>query len=98
MNNYDLDGVCQDCIYLEKIRPLFEEKDKKIETLEKGLEYAKRIEKDYKTKFDKAVEFIEKHFEKEYNKPKEELKNYNLKNCTYDTSLVVLDILKGSDK
>ena len=58
MNNYDLDGVCQDCIYLEKIRPLFEEKDKKIETLEKSLEYAKRIEKDYKTKFDKAIEYI----------------------------------------
>ena len=49
-------------------------------------------------RIDKAIEYIEEHFEKEYNKPKEELKKYNLKNCTYDTSLVVLDILKGSDK
>lgn len=36
MNNYDLDGVCQDCIYLEKIRPLFEEKDKETERLKQG--------------------------------------------------------------
>ena len=29
----DLEGVCQDCAYLEKIRPLFDEKDKEIERL-----------------------------------------------------------------
>lgn len=28
------------------------------ERLNKGLEYAKRIEKDYKTKFDKAIEYL----------------------------------------
>lgn len=44
---------------------------------------------------DKAIDYIEKHFEKEYKKPKEELKHYNLKNCTYDSGLVVLGILKG---
>lgn len=86
MNNYDLDGVCQDCIYLEKIRPLFEEKDKKIETLEKGLEYAKRIEKYYKTKFDKAIE---------YN-------NHLIEHAKYHLNLGHLKkmkkILEGSDK
>ena len=33
MNKYDLEGICQDCMYLEKIKPLFEAKDKEIETL-----------------------------------------------------------------
>ena len=100
MNNYDLDGVCQDCIYLEKIRPLFEEKDKKIETLEKGLEYAKRIEKDYKTKFDKAIEYIKEKYIEDYSNNDNyiPLEKLNLKNCNWERSLQVLDILQGSDK
>ena len=39
----------------QKITNLQEENER----LEKGLEYAKRIEKDYKTKFNKAIEYIE---------------------------------------
>ena len=42
-------------ILLDYITNLQEENER----LNKGLEYAKRIEKDYKTKFDKAIEFIE---------------------------------------
>lgn len=35
------------------------EKDlKEIEILNKGIEYAKRIEKDYKEKFDRAMQYI----------------------------------------
>ena len=32
---HDLEGICQDCMYLEKIKPLFEEKDKEIDRLNK---------------------------------------------------------------
>ena len=46
-------------------------------------------------RIDKAIEYTTSAIE---NDDIEELKKYNLKNCTYDTSLVVLDILKGSDK
>ena len=64
------------------------EKDKEIEKLNKGLEYAKRIEKDYKTKFDKAIEYI-----KALDYENEE---------TYDISELarneLLEILQGSDK
>lgn len=40
---YDLDGVCQDCIYLEKVKVLFEEKNNKIEHLKEKI---KEIEQD----------------------------------------------------
>ena len=46
---YDLEGVCQDCIYLEKIRPLFEEKDKEIERLNNIIN---ELEKWLKSKID----------------------------------------------
>lgn len=46
------------------------------------------------TNRDEAIEYIQKHFEEEYKKPREELKKYNLKNCTYDSGLVVLGILE----
>lgn len=42
-------------------RKLFEENyllKQENERLNKGLEYAKRIEKDYKTKFDKVIEYL----------------------------------------
>lgn len=66
-----------------------------ITSLEKGLEYAKRIEKDYKTKFDKAIEFIE-----------EELTFYITIGGTDERKLIgynkafdeLLKILQGSDK
>ena len=43
----------------------------------------------------KAIEYIENAYEEEYHKPKEVIKTFNLKNCTYEPSLVVLGILKG---
>ena len=46
------------------------------------------------TNIDEAIEYVNKYFEKEYKKPREELKKYNLKNCTYDSGLVVLGILE----
>ena len=45
--NYDLDGICQDCIYLEKIKPLFEEKDKEITRLYKRNEEVYKEVRDY---------------------------------------------------
>lgn len=86
---YDLEGVCQDCIYLEKIRPLFEEKDKKIETLEKGLEYAKRIEKDYKTKVDRAIEYMKYNATSNY---------FDIEKNMFRREIDLLRILGGSDK
>lgn len=35
---YDLEGICQDCMYLEKVKPLFEEKDKEIDRLKGALQ------------------------------------------------------------
>ena len=58
------------------------------------------LEKRYfilKDRIDKAIEYIEDSFENEYGMSKKELKTYNLKNCTYDASLVVLGILKGDE-
>lgn len=49
---YDIEGVCQDCIYLEKIRPLFEEKDKEIKRLCNALNEV--IERN-----SKAIEYVE---------------------------------------
>ena len=51
----------------------------------------------YQDRINKAIKYIEDNFEKEYGKSKEELKKYNLKNCTYEASLVVLGILKGGN-
>lgn len=48
----ELDGLCQDCFRYSKVQD-------RIDTLEKTIEYAKRIEKDYKIKFDKAIKTIE---------------------------------------
>lgn len=58
------------------------------------------LEKRYfilKDRIDKAIEYIEDSFENEYGMSKKELKTYNLKNCTYDASLVVLGILRGDN-
>ena len=41
---YDLDGVCQDCVYLEKIRPLFDKKDKEIERLNNIINELEKLE------------------------------------------------------
>lgn len=59
----------------------------RIETLEKGLEYAKRIEKDYKTKFDKVIKCLG-------------IDEDILNTCEiYDVNgIEVYKILQGSDK
>lgn len=41
---------------------------------------------------------LENAYEENYHKPKEEIKNFILENCTYEPSLVVLGILKGSEE
>lgn len=48
-------------------------------------------------RINKAIEYIENAYEEEYHKPKEVIKTFNLKNCTYEPSLVVLGILKGEE-
>ena len=50
-----------------------------------------------KDRINKAIEYIEDSFEKEYGKSKKELRTYNLKNCSYDASLVALGILRGDN-
>lgn len=52
---YDLEGVCQDCIYLEKIRPLFEEKDKEIKRLNNIINEIDTFLKNKIDNFDKDV-------------------------------------------
>ena len=62
----------------------------KIDTLEKTIEYAKRIEKDYKTKFDEVIQTIK------------ELTDDSEDNTMYEITLtckeLLLEILQGSDK
>lgn len=50
--------------------------------------------KDLQQRIDKAIDYIEKEYYKEHDRP---LENLCLKNCTYEPSLVVLGILKGED-
>lgn len=70
-------------ILLDYITNLQEENER----LKKGLEYAKRIEKDYKTKFDKAIEYIELwHYRNDFR----------ANSFTKDVKEELLDILKGN--
>ena len=70
-------------------------KDKTINAVNKLNQ--QNLEKKYllQQRIDKAIEYIENAYEEEYHKPKEEIKTFNFKNCTYEPSLVVLGILKG---
>ena len=65
-----------------------------IELLEKENQQLQQKVNQLETNIDEAIEYVNKYFEKEYKKPREELKKYNLKNCTYDSGLVVLGILE----
>lgn len=65
------------------------EKDQEIERLNKGLEYAKRVEKDYKTKFDKAIKCIKSKFVEQGG-----FTSYEWNDLLRE----LLNILQGSDK
>ena len=55
---------------------------------------------DYKARIDKAIEFIKEKYIEDYSNNDNyiPLEKLNLKNCDYERSLQVLEILKGSDK
>lgn len=76
---------------LEQANKNIKELQQENGTLEKGLEYAKRIEKDYKTKFDKAIEYI-----KDYLYIDNETGEYYLTH-TFDASNLY-ELLKMLDK
>lgn len=90
--NSELDGICQDCFRYSKVQD-------KIDTLEKTIEYAKRIEKDYKTKVDKAIEYIQNNtlYSEDYDYDDED--NLQFQGAyDYKAREDLLEILKGSDK
>ena len=70
-----------------------------LTSLEKGLEYAKRIEKDYKTKFDKAIEYIDKMTDKEINNIEYKDKEFVICGSDFgEGAYIIKDILQGSEK
>lgn len=69
---------------------------KENEILNKGIEYAKRIEKNYKTRFDKAIEYINLYEYTRYCPSPYEKEKYIMREEKEGQDL--LNILKGSDK
>lgn len=72
---------------------------KENEILNKGIEYAKRIEKDYKTRFDKAIEDIGKLINGDYEEVNgDSAKYYQIpRDCCIERLEVVKKDLLGSD-
>jgi exonuclease VII small subunit len=90
-----LEGICQDCMYLEKIETIFDNLEKENEKLkaelemyENGVIYSSEAD-NLQNKIDKAIEYIET-----------ELKEINKHQYATGTRRLnkILQILEGSDE
>lgn len=100
--NNTLEGVCQDCIWLEKIKPLFEQQQERIAYLERSNNRREQQIIEQRDEIielecirDKAIELLEKGITFCEN---DSQGVYDKCNIAINREKKVLEILKGNDK
>ena len=83
---YDLEGICQDCMYLEKVKLLFEEKNKEIDRLNDDYRILKELQMKANEEISRLNNII--------NALKKELTREILDNMPFDISERIQDLFE----